>query len=123
MPTKAGTVLVALAAITGIIIGFAYIREVANAFSGFASFLPFNIYTACRIYVLIFYLIDFIVVLGLLFMGRWARSLAIWWGVLAVLTIVMSIKSPSAMFIPNICNAVAAVCLIIAKADFAKTKK
>ena len=65
-------------------------RFVETAFSN----LPFDISSFLVVYLLIWYGIDFVVMAGLLFVKHWARSLALWWGILSLLTIIMQIKNP-----------------------------
>jgi hypothetical protein len=74
------------------------------------------------VYVLAYFAIDVIVAIGLFFVKGWARNLTIWWGILALITIVTSIKQPTAWFVPCLVQAVSALCVLIAKNDFKKQK-
>ena len=113
---KIGTVCVALSAIVGLILGFILIDDLSDAF----DMLPIDISGWLVLYLLLWYGIDFVVTIGLLFLGRWARSLAIWWGILSLLTIIMQREYPTAIFISYILSVIAGVCLLLAKKDFKK---
>lgn len=117
---KIATVCVLASAVLGIIFGFVFLDQVSEGLDFISSYLPFDMGMACIIYILVYYAIDFIVAFGLTRLSRWAYSLATWWGIFAAISIAMSIRHPSAMFVPYVLSVVAAVCLFIRRSEFAK---
>lgn len=116
--TKIATVCVGLSALVGLILGFILIDDLEDSFSA----LPIDMSSFLVVYLLLWYGIDFVVMAGLLFVKRWARSIAIWWGVLSALSIIMAIKNPTAIFISYALSVLAAILLVVARKDFAKNK-
>lgn len=117
--SKFAIICVFLSAITGFILGFLFFDDVTNAFGN----LPFDVSGIFVAYLILYYSIDILIEFLLTRGNRWARTLAIWWGILALLTLVTSISNPSAMFVTYGLSVVAAVCLLIAKKDFQKETK
>lgn len=116
MLTKVGTICVLLSAVFGLILGFILLDSLSEAF----SVLPFDVGGALVVFLLVYYGIDIFFFFGLLRLKRWARSWAIWWGILSALSIVLMIKHPSAILISYALSVIAAVCLLLSGADFKK---
>ncbi|MBP3710407.1 MAG: hypothetical protein J6I73_08420 [Treponema sp.] len=115
--TKVATACVVLSALVGLIIGFITLDALEDAFGLLNSFIS-DIRPMLVVYLLVYYLIDIIVAIGLLFIKNWAKSLATWWGILAAVSMVLAIKEPHALFVSYILSIAAAVCLFLGKEDF-----
>lgn len=120
MLVKIGTVCVGLAAVTGLILGFVFLDAYFEAFGSLLEMLPFDYEGLLVVILIAYYSIDAIVVIGLLFMKRWAYDLAVWWGILAAISFITSIKNPSGMVVAYLFNIVAAVLLFIERKSFPK---
>ncbi|MDR0908172.1 MAG: hypothetical protein LBM77_00245 [Spirochaetaceae bacterium] len=117
--TKIASIGMAVSAVLSIILGFSLVND-ADVFGVFGQL---GISTILYIYILLFFVIDIIVALGLFFVARWAKSWTIYWGVLSVISIVTSISSPSAWLLPSILQAASAVLVVLDSKDFPEKQK
>lgn len=116
---KIAGILIGLSGLIGLISGFILLETVSEAwdFLGLSWFPP--------VYILILYLPDILVTIGLFLNWKWAKSLGIWWGILSLLSTIATIKNPSIWTFSNLlCVAGAVVIFLDKRAEkAAKTEK
>ncbi len=116
---KIGAVCMALASILNLIFVLVFMDAVGEAFDAISGVLPFDIEVFLVLYAILFTLLDLLIAFFVICHKKWARTTGIYWGLWGIISIAMSIKSPSAMFVVYGLYVIAAICLLLTKkSDF-----
>jgi hypothetical protein len=118
---KIASIGMALSAVLSIFMAFV-VWDSVSASLEFLSGVGVDLEGILSVYVLLLFAIDVVVTVGLFFVGRWARNLTIWWGVLSLISIVFGISGGgfTAWLIPQMVTVISAFAVLLAKKDFAK---
>jgi hypothetical protein len=108
----------ALSAVLYVTIGFTLLDDLVYSFD-----ILNNLGIGMDIYILVCFALEAVIAIGLFFVQGWARNFTIWWGILAVIAIVTSIRSPSPWLVTNILQVFSAISVLVAGKDFKEEKK
>lgn len=115
--SKIAAILIGAGALIGFIVGFIFINTFCKALEPLSGFLPINFKVIYIIELVLLYVPEILVTIGLLLKWKWARNLGIYWGVVAVLTIISSISHPNFMLVPELMTLAGAVLLFLEKRE------